>query len=376
LLGREPPTKQPLLNAKVTGSDSVMNAVYRGKLHWFWGDTNWPAYPLGLFHTPGAVSVLPKDGGLDPARGVDLEYFTGAGGFARETAKMPGEGSTWINGVVALPDAAGREKLLCGYAKIKPPLTVYARGLAEWDDGRNKFRQVNEFAADAPLYPDGHPLLLREEGVDYVYFAGPYPLVRTRATAESYKDLASYEAYTCAAPGSKLDDAQIDRDESGRVRYAWKRGTPPVDAQQQAKLVRDGKLTAEEGLLQLRDATTGKEVIAHAGSVAWNKFRKKYVLITAQIFGTSMVGEIWYAEAPTPLGPWTKAVKIVTHDKYSFYNPKQHPYFDAEGGRYIYFEGTYTHTFSGNEHRTPRYDYNQIMYRLDLDDERLRVFDH
>src|SRR5262249_10300175 len=54
------------------------------------------------------------------------------------------------------------------------------------------------------------------------------------------------------------------------------------------------------------------------------------------------------------------------------YNPKQHPYFDQEGGRFIYFEGTYSHTFSGNEHPTPRYDYNQIMYRLDLADERLR----
>src|SRR5262245_18025521 len=47
LLGRQPPTKEPLLNAKVTGCDSVQNAIYRGKLHWFWGDTNWPAYPLG-----------------------------------------------------------------------------------------------------------------------------------------------------------------------------------------------------------------------------------------------------------------------------------------------------------------------------------------
>jgi hypothetical protein len=37
----------------------------------------------------------------------------------------------------------------------------------------------------------------------------------------------------------------------------------------------------------------------------------------------------------------------------------------------IYFEGTYTQTFSGNPEATPRYDYNQIMYRLDLDDPRL-----
>jgi len=84
-----------------------------------------------------------------------------------------------------------------------------------------------------------------------------------------------------------------------------------------------------------------------------------------------MLGEVWYAEAEASIGPWPQAVKIVTHDKYSFYNPKQHPQFDQDGGRVIYFEGTYTHTFSGNEQRTPRYDYNQIMYRLDLGDERL-----
>jgi hypothetical protein len=372
VLGRQPPIKEPLLNAKVTGSDSVMNVVYQGRLHWFWGDTNWPAYPLGLFHTPGATSKLPKDGGLDPTRGVDLAYFMGDNGFARATAQMPGDGPTWINGLAVLPDASGRERMICCYAKIKPPLEAYARGIAEWDDERNEFRQVSAFAADVPLYPDGHPLKVRDGGEEYVYFAMPYPLVRTRATAESYKNLATYEAYTCLVPGSTLENPTIDRDESGRVRYAWKRGTPPIDAQQQAKLVRSGKLKADEGLLQLRDAATGNAVIAHAGSVAWNEYRQKYVLIAVQIYGSSMLGEVWYAEAEKPLGPWMSAVKIVTHDKYSFYNPKHHPYFDADGGRFIFFEGTYTHTFSGNEQKTPRYDYNQIMYRLDLADERLR----
>ncbi|MFQ5731289.1 MAG: hypothetical protein ACE5KM_04960, partial [Planctomycetaceae bacterium] len=69
----------------------------------------------------------------------------------------------------------------------------------------------------------------------------------------------------------------------------------------------------------------------------------------------------------------TYARKIVTHDKYSFYNPKQHPMFDKRGGRVIYFEGTYTNTFSGNPDRTPRYNYNQILYRLDLADPRLAL---
>ena len=46
---------------------------------------------------------------------------------------------------------------------------------------------------------------------------------------------------------------------------------------------------------------------------------------------------------------------------------------DQEGGRYIYLEGTYTMAFAGTKTPTPRYDYNQVMYRLDLADERLRA---
>ena len=88
--------------------------------------------------------------------------------------------------------------------------------------------------------------------------------------------------------------------------------------------------------------------------------------------GTSYLGEIWYSEASEPTGPWLRAKKIVTHEAYSFYNPVHHSFFDQEGGRVIYFEGTYVNTFSGNPEATPRYDYNQIMYRLDLSDARLR----
>src|SRR5262249_43175040 len=59
LLGRPTPIREPLLNAQVLGSDSVQNAVYRGRLYWFWGDTARPSYPLGNFHVPGATSRLP-----------------------------------------------------------------------------------------------------------------------------------------------------------------------------------------------------------------------------------------------------------------------------------------------------------------------------
>ena len=99
---------------------------------------------------------------------------------------------------------------------------------------------------------------------------------------------------------------------------------------------------------------------------------QRWLMICVESLGsTSFLGEVWCAEADTPLGPWVYARKIVTHDKYSFYNPKQHPMLDQDGGRVIFFEGTYTTTFSGNPDPTPRYDYNQMMYRLDLDDSRL-----
>ena len=42
LVGDKVPLKQPALNGQVFGSDSVVNALYRGRVYWFWGDTNRP----------------------------------------------------------------------------------------------------------------------------------------------------------------------------------------------------------------------------------------------------------------------------------------------------------------------------------------------
>jgi hypothetical protein len=371
LLGREPPIKEPLLNAQVTGCDSVMTAEYRGRMHWFWGDTNQAAYLLGNFNVPGATTPLPSSGGLNPDRGIDLKYFVGPKGFAKAVCQMPGEGPTWLGGLAIVLDGGGRERMLTGYVKIKAPLAVYRRGIAIWNDEKNEFERVGDFEPDVPLFPDGHTLRHRDGDADYVYFATSAPLTRVKATAASFQDLSQYETFTCLKPGSRLDRAVIDRDEAGRVRYAWKKDTPPVGAAEQAKLVNEGLLKEHEGLLQLRDAATGQPILAHHNSCTqWNEHRKKWVNIVLQLYGTSLLGEIWYAEADSPLGPWAYAAKVVTHDKYSFYNPRQHAAF-GRGERHLYFEGTYTHTFSGTEHRTPRYDYNQVMYRLDLDNPRL-----
>jgi hypothetical protein len=127
--------------------------------------------------------------------------------------------------------------------------------------------------------------------------------------------------------------------------------------------------------VKVYDVESGKSISPHNGSVYFNDYRQRWIGIFVQQFGEpSFLGEVWYAEADTPVGPWAYARKIVTHNKYSFYNPKQHPFFDKDSGRVIFFEGTYSFTFSGSlETSTPRYDYNQIMYRLNLDDPRLAL---
>ncbi len=374
LAGREPPIAQPLLNARVFGSDSVVNALYRGKLHWFWGDTNRPAYPLGNFHVPGATSPLPADGGLDPEVGVNLDYFVGPDGFARPTAALPGEGPTWIFGLVVLRDPIGLERMFATYVKVRPPMEVYEHGLVEFDGEKQRFEKVATFPKDASVYPDGQAFLNKEDsGEEYVYFATPYPLLRVKADAESLAHLDRYEAFTCLVAGSRLKERRIDRDERGLPVYAWRVDTPPVSPQEQSRLVRAGVLKPEETLLPLQDVETGKAVVGHAGSLSWNEHRKRWVMIAVEVGGSSFLGEVWYAEAEKPLGPWVYARKVVTHDRYSFYNPKQHPYFAKANGRVIFFEGTYAQTFSGNPEATPRYDYNQVMYKLDLDDPRLNL---
>ena len=134
-------------------------------------------------------------------------------------------------------------------------------------------------------------------------------------------------------------------------------------------------LRREETPFQMRNIENGESIEVAGGSIAWNPLLKKWTFLFNQLGGDSNLGEVWFAVANSPEGPWRDARKVATHakkdDNNDFYNPMQHPEFSREGGRYIYFEGTYVNTFSGNPNPTPRYNYNNIMYRLDVTDPRL-----
>ena len=333
-------------NGLVAGQDSVQACLRKGKVFWFWGDTQRMSYPLGLFRMAGATTPVPEG---DLADGIAFKYFAGKDGFARAMMPLPErpQGVVWVSAVFAVKDARGVERMAGHYSRRKGLGTEYEQGIALWDDEKEIFVSSRRLPLkERWRMPRGHPILFEEDGKEWLLFGSPTPNVRVPAALEAVLDPSRYQALDAAGK--------------------WGKAGPPITSAEEARLVKAGKLEAKDA----RFLPSG--VVLHSGSVRWNAHRKRWVMIAGQIGGTSHLGEVWYAEARHPAGPFRKAAKVATHEKMSFYNVCQHGFLDRDGGKTIHFEGTYTNEFSGNPERTPRYDYNQVLYRLRLDDERLK----
>lgn len=368
LLGEKPPLAEPLTCGGVVGQDSVQSVIYRGRIFWLWGDTMRLSYPLGNFRTACAWSELPAKAGLPPEQGVNLHYFTGPDGFAKEMCPLERkEGVVWLFGLAVAPDESGAEKLVAHYSRRSGLAKELEHGIVVFNDRTEVFERVVELPpGETWRYPRGRSTPVREGGVDYLYFGEAGLHIRVPARWREVCDPASYEAWTCAR------DGKPQRRSDGKLDYAWRRDAAPVESREETQWLKQKLIALAECRITPEDVATGQRITMHEGSVCWNEYRKRWVLIAVQEGGkSSYLGEVWYAEADAPTGPFERAVKIVTHDRYSFYNPAQHAFFDEDGGRRIHFEGTYSFTFSGRQSRTPHYDYNQILYRLDLADPRL-----
>jgi hypothetical protein len=359
------PIKAPLGTALVVGQDSTFGVPFEDQIYWFWGDTSRMAYPLGHFWMACATSNMPDQGGLTPDVGINLNYRVDDTGFSRPVARLGVKnGPIWIDDVCVLPDDQNTPSLVCHYAHMESLAKILDHGLALFDTHTQQFNRIKDLPMDQlALYPcQAHPIQHNRD----LYLGQVFPIVRYRATLASFSDPNTCRVWTCLKPGSTPEKPEFRRADDGTLAYTWQRNAQPVDIADEWRWLNEGKIKPQQARMLPRDVETGTPIRLHRGSVAWNPYRKRWIVIAVQQGGTSNLGEVWVSEAPSITGPWHWAQKIVTHDKYTFYNPVHHPFFDQNNGRIIYFEGTYASTFSGNEFPTPRYDYNQIMYRLDL----------
>jgi hypothetical protein len=286
-------------------------------------------YPLGIFDMTSATTEVQPLRSFEPPIRLKFQYFTNETGRPRGVAKMPGSGPTWVSGYVSLPDKQGVNHLVGSYIKVKPPLEAYELGLCVWNDTNSSFERQrvlwskSDAAPQKPPGPEGQPAFWKDpQGKEWVLFGNPLPTLRCPATFEAWQNSSQWEY-----------------------------------------------LQPQESLPSAKD---GEPVKPHSGSIAWNAYRQRWVTVFMQAFGKpSTFGELWYAEADTPTGPWGKAVKVLTHQNYTFYNPRLHPEFTASASPILVFEGTFTMQFADHPAPTPRYDYNQILYRLDLNDPEL-----
>ncbi len=374
LLGRLPAALAAVPGG-VAGQDSVQAVAYGGRILWFWGDTNRLSHPLGLFRTAGGTTPVPRPGGpaIEPVRAIPFRYFVGpaaAGepeGFVRPMMPLPErpDGVIWIDGACVVPDAAGRERLLAHYSRRRSLDEELEHGIAAWDDATASFVVARRLPAGADWRrPATHPIAVEEDGRRRLLFGAPTPNVRVDATAEAVLDPDRYEAFSCADA-----DGGIARDGAGLPHWRWQRERPPTASADERRWIDAAALDPRHArFVPAAAGGDGRRVVLHSGTVRWNPHRRRWILVAGGIGGGSaLLGETWYAEADAATGPFAAAVQIATHGRMSFYNVCHHDFLDADGGRTIHFEGTYSATFAGTVEATPRADYNQLLYRLDLD---------
>lgn len=337
------PTPIPSLQGEVVGLDSNLSVQVEGQTLWLFGDTLRPSYPLGHFDTAAAwVSG-------DPDLGIQLDYLVGSDGFSRGVADLSDDGPVWLSIPTTVTDQ-GQEVILAVFG-VYEGLAVAQRGFATLDPEQMAFVPVGpldvemEFAHQTPIHEAGFVTL--REGLRF-------PDILEQAI-----DTDAWQVW------SPIVNAAVDTHPDGTARWAWRDGVQVPDP---------GRLDAEQRwVTDPRDPITGDIAQLHYGDVARNDHVGRFVhVFTRQGGDSAWLGELWMSVADTPFGPWTHARKIAAFDSYTIYNPMIHDEFDTSG-QHIYVQGTYTDFFSGTPVRTPRYDYNQLMFRLDLDDPRARL---
>ncbi|NND05297.1 MAG: hypothetical protein HKN87_02865 [Saprospiraceae bacterium] len=360
-LGLKVPQASAAPKGGILGQDSNLAAKYKGKVLWIWGDSFLPQSYYGNFSVSGAWSSLPSTDSWSAKEGINYQYIVNSKGQSRPMIKLKQQGYVWFDWLMNISDERLGEQLVAKYARVDAFFGNYERGLALFDDEADTFKKYKEVST---WLPEGHecihPFLVRQDETEpYYYLASELAMSRISSSLDAVVRPERYEQFSCLLPATKSENGEkVERDEIGQPIYKWRRNTKALNYRGESDLVEKGLLAQSEKLLHTRDVWSGEPIDVGRGSVSWNAYRKRWIMIGGK-------QDIWYGEADTPVGPWIYLQKVASHNQF-FYNPVHHAFLDEERGSRIYFEGTFTKFFS-QEPPIPRYDYNQLQYGLSLD---------
>lgn len=355
LVGADVPIEDPLSNLDVISHGLGNQAVFKGKLYWFWDGHSTLRNPIPNLKLSGATSELPSSGGLDPRIGINLDYVTGFFGV-RRLLRIDENVQAVKRNVFVTEDSSG-EQVLHAYYQLLDDGSRVEHGILLWDESGKQFKIVKEFPSGMKVRVCRNTIRIQTEGREWFYLTCPHPIVRVPARPDLFQDPSRYETF---AP----------LDEEGN--WGWQTQTETITNRDQPQLLESTSMTREDGLFHLTDVRTGQSILGMGGTVNWNEYRDKWIMVFTEALGRSKHGEVWYAEADSPLGPWVYARRIATHRQstrfareFTYAFPKLHSYFQKQKGETVFFSGTFG-KFLTESAPVPRYEMNEMMYGLDV----------
>ncbi len=367
------PTNIVETDGQIFGQDSLVAAPFTDKLYCFWGDTI--GYSNFNFSASGGVIDLKNN--PDPEKKLKISYFCSEDGFAKKMVDTGLRGFTWIEYVLPVyNEEYGKKILLAKYVHHQSLEVAVESGFAIFSTKENRFK-IFKREKSSKVHKCAHPFpgfLKNKKG----YFLQPWEFVEDNF-ASVIKEREHW-FLTCLDEVSKKISGKsisiegknyvVRRTAEGKASFFWKKGGIPVDPVLQNKLL-EVKVLNKSDLWYCPKVFGGEDIINNFnGSIFWSTFKNRW----AAIFQGNQPGEIFYSESDNVSGPWRVAIKVAEHPFYNLYNPITHPWFEKNGGREIFFEGTLTNYFSGNQVPYPGIDYNQVMYKLDLGDIPIEAF--
>eukprot|EP01052_Picozoa_sp_SAG31_P029157 SAG31_NODE_2876_length_4970_cov_2.820776_4_plen_229_part_00 len=172
-------------------------------------------------------------------------------------------------------------------------------------------------------------------------YANPFANYRVAADFDALLNVSAYETYTpCDTPACKSMSVWRWRPAAYNNTEGW-RGFGPAE---ERTAIHNRMLNTANAHYQVIDVETQQPMLGGLarGSVNWNAFLKKYILIADKgMHGgasrESNYGEIWYCEATAITGPWRECVRVISHagTGTSCYNPLQLQFMDELGGQVV-----------------------------------------